>query len=392
MESAFDTDLNRLLQQVYGEGAAGIISRAPGRVNLIGEHTDYNDGFVFPMTIPFIIEVAVRKRSDRRVRIFSADFNQQTEISFDEPLRQKQDCRWANYPLGVIWALSEAGLAMQGMEMVLRGNVPQGAGLSSSAALEVATAVAIRHIMGYTISDSDIARLCQKAENGFVGMNCGIMDQFIAMMGKKDHGLFLDCRSLEYRHVPLRLDEYRIVICQSGVKHALVDSEYNKRRRECEEGVRRLQTHRPEISTLRDATLNDLQICRERMNPVVYRRCLHVITENQRVLQSVEALEVGDWSRFGRLMNASHDSLRDDYEVSCVEIDLLVKLARGQSGVLGSRITGGGFGGCTVNLVAKDDVEDFTTKIGLAYREQTGILPRFYISTAVDGACIVKGG
>lgn len=381
-----------LFSKVFGpvENESFVVGRAPGRVNLIGEHTDYNDGFVFPMAIDFDMILAARKRNDRTVRIYSADFDQTVEFSVTQPIGFDSDKRWSNYLRGVLAELMKQGAVLPGMDMVFQGNVPQGAGLSSSAALEVVTASVVQKLCGSTIAPPDLALLCQQAENKFVGMNCGIMDQFISMMGRKDQALFLDCRSLEYRHVPLALGDYRILICQSGVKHNLVDSKYNERRRQCEQGVAVLAGHFPGIRALRDASLEQLEICRAEMDDTVYKRCRHVIAEDQRVLDSIKALEQNDLNAFGRLMNGSHDSLRDLYEVSCDEIDLLVKLAREVTGVLGSRITGGGFGGCTVNLVAETAVEDFERHVATSYRARTGIEPQFFISTAANGAEILE--
>lgn len=371
-----------------GEGAISIC-RAPGRVNLIGEHTDYNDGFVFPMALDFRILLAARKRLDNIVKIYSGDFDQMVDFSINQPIRYDQDKRWSNYPRGVLAMLQEAGVTLCGMEIVFLGDIPQGSGLSSSAALEVATAVAAQKLLGFAIAKPELAKLCQRAENKFVGMNCGIMDQFISMMGEQDQALFLDCRTLEYRHIPLELGDNRILICQSGVKHTLVDSEYNKRRQECEQGVKILTKTNPEIKALRDATLGQLEANRAAMDPVVYRRCKHVITEDDRVLESMAVLKRGDLKTFGQLMNDSHDSLRDDYEVSCPEIDILVDLARQVKGVLGSRITGGGFGGCTVSLVAASAVEEFKEHIIKNYQAKTGITPQIYISKAANGAQIL---
>lgn len=389
MENSILKSLCESLEQSFGAGSEIVLASAPGRVNLIGEHTDYNDGFVLPMAIPFSVNLAVRRRSDRQVGLFSVDFGQRVMVDGKGPIRPNEH-RWANYPLGVIWALQEIGVDLPGIDLAIQGNVPQGAGLSSSAALEVATAVALRRLEGLEIENQDLARLCQRAENDFVGMNCGIMDQFISLMGREGYGLFLDCRSLEYTHVPLGLNDYRILICHSGVKHSLVDSEYNKRRKECETGVTALQALLPGIKALRDVGLDDLTAWEGRLDPVVFRRCRHVITENQRVLQSVTALKTGDLSSFGMLMNASHDSLRDDYEVSCAEIDLLIDLARQQPGLLGARMTGGGFGGCIVNLVLNSAIEAFVDEVGTLYREQTGITPRFYVGMAVEGAHIIE--
>ena len=382
----------RILQELFSktyQTEPEIIARAPGRVNLIGEHTDYNGGFVFPMAIDFQILLAAKRRGDSLVRIISADYNEWVEFSLAAPIGPDHEKRWSNYLRGVFVILRQAGLTLPGVDIAFCGNIPQGSGLSSSAALEVATAVALQKLTGFPMAPPDLAKLCQKAENEFVGMKCGIMDQFISMMGRANRALFLDCRSLEYQQIPLELGNYRILICQSGVKHALVDSEYNKRRQECEQGVAALAARFPEIHLLRDATPEHLEACQSEMTDIVYKRCRHVISEDNRVLDSVAALRQGDLATFGRLMNASHDSLRDDYQVSCPEIDYLVELARAIPGVLGARITGGGFGGCTVNLIGADAVETFKRNVSAAYLKHTGIEPKMYSSTAANGAEIL---
>ncbi len=377
------------LEKIFGAGDGPIaVGRAPGRVNLIGEHTDYNDGFVFPMAIDFEMRMAGRKRADRMVRIYSQEYQRVVEFSLDNITFDGGE-QWSNYPRGVLSELQEAGLELPGMDLAFSGNIPQGAGLSSSAALEVVTAVIARELAGFTFDDPKLARLCQRAENEFVGMKCGIMDPFISLMGRKGHALFLDCRSLEFRHIPLTLGDYRVVICKSGVKHSLVDSEYNVRRRQCEEGVAVLSKRFWEVWALRDVTLEQLERCRPELDPVIYRRCRHIVEENERVVESVAALTAGDLARFGGLMNASHDSLRDLYEVSCPEIDRLVELARSVPRVLGSRMTGGGFGGCTVNLVAESAIPEFERMVLEPYRKETGIEPEFYISTPAAGAKIL---
>jgi galactokinase len=376
----------------FGPGGELYLVRAPGRVNLIGEHTDYNDGFVFPMALDFQITLAGRSRSDRKVKVYSADYQKDVEFDLTGPIVYNPEQPWSNYIMGVFSVLLGQGHDLPGCEIVFGGNIPQGSGLSSSAALEVATAVFLREISGLVIESPQLARLCQRAENEFVGMNCGIMDQFISMMARTGHVLLLDCRSLKYTQVPLILEDACFVVCHSGVKHALVDSEYNRRRKECESGVAVLQGHYPEIKALRDVNGEQLQSHQDELGELVYRRCRHVVTENERVQMSFKLLVENDLSGFGRLMNASHDSLRDDYQVSCPEIDLLVNLAREVAGVLGSRITGGGFGGCTISLVMTDTVEAFKNHIGPVYQKATGIEPRFYLSKAAGGAGVVKGG
>jgi len=286
----------------------------------------------------------------------------------------------------VLWALARAGVALQGMDLAFGGDIPQGAGLSSSAALEVATGEVARALLGFDIQGPPLARLCQQAENDFVGMKCGIMDQFISLMGRAGHALFLDCRSLEHELIPLELGDHVIAIIHSGVKHELVASEYNTRREECGAGLAVIRKRFPAVAALRDATPEQLAASAPDLSPALLRRCRHVITECGRVLESVAALRRGDLARFGRLMNESHDSLRDDYEVSCPEIDLLVSLARSVKGVAGSRITGGGFGGCTVNLLPGASVDTLKGVVLEPYQKQTGIKPRLFVTRAADGA------
>ena len=381
--------MREALERVFGPGGRAVVARAPGRVNLIGEHTDYNDGFVLPMAIELGITVAARLRPGREVRLHAADLGESDAFSLDAPLAPSPRHPWAGYPRGVLWALQAEGVALAGMDLAFGGDLPQGAGLSSSAALETATALAVQALLGFDRDRPRLALLCQRAENDFVGMKCGIMDQSVCLMGRAGHALFLDCRSLAREHVPLALGEHVVAICHSGVKHARVASEYNRRRAECGAGVAALRARFPEVRALRDATPEQLAACAAAMAPEVQRRCRHVVTEDARVLASAEALRRGDLARFGQLMNASHDSLRDDYEVSCPEVDLLVDLARGLPGVLGARMTGGGFGGCTVNLVARSALEPFRREVMDAYRRRTGLEPRLWVSAAAAGAALV---
>ena len=374
------------LAAAFGPGPGTVTAVAPGRVNLIGEHTDYNDGFVLPMAIEATIELAARPRSDREVRVHAADLGETVSFSLAQPIRRDADHPWSDYVRGVLWALGRAGIALPGMDVAFGGDLPQGAGLSSSAAIEVATALAVRALAGFEMGLSALARLCQEAENGFVGVQCGIMDPLASLAATAGHALFLDCRSLAAEQIPLALGDHVVAICQSGVRHALVGSEYNTRRRECAAGVEALGARLPGIRALRDAALTDLEACRADLDPVVFRRCRHVVTENARVLESVAALREGDLPRLGRLMDASHASLRDDYQVSCPEVDLLVDLARGTPGVLGARITGGGFGGSTVNLVARSALESFRSRVLGEYERRTGIEARLFTSTAGGGA------
>ena len=381
-------DIEKVLYQQFGPGQPVLIATAPGRVNLIGEHTDYNDGYVLPMAIDYGMTIAGRVQNDSFVKVHSIDYNQTVTFSLKEPLEYDRENPWSNYLRGVCWAMQERGINLPGMELVFGGDIPQGAGLSSSAALEVAAAVIFQRLSGFELGKLETALLCQRAENEFVGMKCGIMDQCASVMGKAGHALFLDCRSLDLQPIPLELGEYRILVCHSGVKHELVTSEYNSRRKSCQEGVTVLQRKYPEVRALRDADLEMLAAVRSEISDEVYRRCYHVITENQRVLESVAALRQGDLTCFGSLMNRSHDSLRDYYEVSCAEVDLLVELARQVPGVLGARITGGGFGGCTVNLLPAAAVELFEREVRQAYLAKTGINPTIFICNPADGANI----
>ena len=381
--------LKQAFVKTFGHADGLTVVRAPGRVNLIGEHTDYNGGFVFPMAIEFDMVLAARKRTDQVVKIHSIDYGSTVEFTLDCPLTYDTKELWSNYLRGVLWAMQGAGAHLGGMEIAFLGTIPQGSGLSSSAALEVATAVAVRHLTDFNISQPDLALLCQKAENEFVGMKCGIMDQFISMLGEEGHALLVDCRTLDYEPIPIDLGGYQILICHSGVKHSLVDSTYNQRRQECETGVRILAAHFPAVQALRDANLEMLAACAAALPPVIYKRCHHVITENERVLKSTKALKAGDLISFGQFLNQSHDSLRDDYEVSCSEVDLLVDLARKVNGVLGARITGGGFGGCTVNLIKGEAVEEFLAQVIPAYQKETGIKAQVYTSKAASGAEIL---
>lgn len=379
--------LYQRLFEVFGDSGNQVIAaKAAGRVNLIGEHTDYNDGFVMPMAIDREMVMVAQANGEQIVRIYSADFDASVEFSLDDIQKDAVET-WSNYPRGVLKLLQEQGYPLKGMNLVMSGDVPQGAGLSSSAALEVATVYTAKLVSGFDIDGVETAKLSQKAENTFVGVNCGIMDQFISALGQQDHCLFLDCRSLEYDLVPLpSRDDYKIVICNTAVKRGLVDSKYNERRSQCEEGVRILKEYLPEITALRDVTVEQFEQYKDRLPAVVAARCQHVIYENQRVLDSVKALRAGEIAEFGQYMNESHASLRDLYEVSCPELNLMVDLARMIPGVVGARMTGAGFGGCTVNLVRADAVDEFLAKVPTEYRAKTGLEPEVYITTAENGA------
>ncbi len=362
------------------------IYRAPGRVNLIGDHTDYNDGFVLPAALGFYCWVAISRRPDNDWVIFSENM-QETITAHEESLSRDAFAKWSRYPLGVIQQLQNAGYRLGGANIYISSEVPMGAGLSSSAAIEVASSYALLGLFGHEIEPSRVALLCQKAENDFVGARCGIMDQFVSCHGQARHALFLDCRSLEYRTIRIP-DQVRLVICNTMVQRELgsKDSQYNARRAECEEGVRRLAEVLPNVRALRDVTLAGLEKYRERLTSIVYKRCRHVITENERVGQMASALESNNAELIGKLMDASHRSLRDDYEVSCPELDLMMSLAMQLEGVHGARMTGAGFGGCTVNMVDADLAAQFQSRVAAAYFAETGRRPEIYICEASDGA------
>jgi galactokinase len=350
--------------------------RAPGRVNLIGEHTDYNDGFVMPTALEFSTWVTIAPLEQRKLKIFSENYNDEVEVNLDDPNIVARR-RWSDYPIGVAVTLERAGYRLRGATLRIRGDVPIGAGLSSSASIEVATACALVANSDLHIDHRELALLCQRAENEFVGARVGIMDQFVALFGHVQKALLLDCRSLEFELLPLP-DNVRLIICNTMVKHALASSAYNERRAQCEEGVKHLAKFLPNVKALRDVTIKQLEQYREGLTETVYRRCRHVVTENARVLAAGEALEQHDLDHFGKLMAESHASLRDDYEVSCRELDVMVELARKVEGVYGARMTGGGFGGCTVNLVREDKADEFRERVPREYEEITGLKPEIY--------------
>jgi galactokinase len=378
--------IQKTFKELFPQSPTPITVAAPGRVNLLGEHTDYNDGFVFPMAIDNQMVLVGAPNHTNQVHLYSMDFAAHDVFSLDDIQLTKTNS-WSNYIRGVCVMLMNAGYSLEGMNIVLQGNVPQGAGLSSSAALEVATASLIDEIHELRADRIELVKLAQKAENDFVGVNCGIMDQFISMMGKADHALFLDCRTLEYELIPAQFEKmgYSVVVVNSSVKRGLVDSEYNTRRAQCESAVEALQPHIPGIKKLRDVTIGHLDLINTLPTDLA-KRARHVVTENQRVLDGVKALQNSNLKLFGELLYASHESLRDDYEVSCKELDLLVEIARSIPGTLGSRMTGAGFGGCTVSLVAHDAVDDFRTTICEQYSKQTGIKPETFVFKASDGA------
>lgn len=365
-------------------GTTAKIYRAPGRVNLIGEHTDYNDGFVMPAAIDFSCWVAIAPRDDHNLVIHSENFADSVEVNLKDHMPAPSG-KWYDYPLGVAWVLQLAGHNLRGASLLVHGEVPLGAGLSSSAALEISTGLALLGNSGCQIDRTRLALLCQRAENEFVGAHCGIMDQFISCYGQAGHGLMLDCRSLDYQLIPIP-NGVNLVICNTMVKHELGSSEYNVRRAECEQGVRKLAEVLPGIRALRDVKFAQLEQHRGRLPEVVYKRCRHVITENDRVCKAALALQKGEIQSLGKLMADSHQSLRDDYEVSCAELDLMVNLASQQKGVYGARMTGGGFGGCTINLVNAENTTEFQRGVAEGYHSATGRHPDIYVCKASQGA------
>ena len=364
---------------------------APGRVNLIGEHTDYNGGHVFPCALTIGTYGVARKREDRTLRFYSVNFDKLGVITSSlDDLVPSKEAGWTNYPKGVMWAFEKRGFQIpQGLDILIYGDIPNGSGLSSSASLEVLTGLILKDTYGFDVSMVDIALIGQDSENNFNGCNCGIMDQFASAMGKKDNAIFLDTNTLEYEYAPVVLEDAKIVITNSKVKHSLVDSAYNDRRNECEQALKELQQE-VDIRTLGDLTEEEFEAHKGAIQDEVRRkRAKHAVYENQRAIRAVEALKAGDIGTFGKLMNESHVSLRDDYEVSCREIDILVDLAWEIPGVIGSRITGGGFGGCTVSIVKNEAVDTFIDSIGRTYREKVGHDAEFYVVEIGDGGHVI---
>lgn len=378
-----------MFAELFGDSEGARFYFSPGRVNLIGEHTDYNGGHVFPCALTLGTHGAARKREDNKIHLYSMNLDSfgVVEASLDD-LTNKKEYNWANYPLGVVWAFKEKGHTItSGFDMVIWGNIPNGSGLSSSASLEVLTGVILTDLFEIKdLSMTDLALIGQYSENNFNGCNCGIMDQFAVAMGKKDHAIFLDTSDLSYEYAPCVLDGAKIVITNSKVKHSLVDSAYNDRRNECAAALKALQSEL-DIQALGDLTPEEFEAHKSLIkDEIQLQRAKHAVYENQRTIDAVTALKAGDIESFGKLMNQSHISLRDDYDVSCEEIDILVDLAWKIPGVLGSRITGGGFGGCTVSIVKDESIDTFIETIGKTYLEKVGHEAEFYTVDIGDGA------
>ena len=360
-----------------------VIARAPGRVNLIGEHTDYNDGYVLPIAIAKRIYAAAAASGDDRISLRSG--NLKGEVVFDtNSIERSGD--WGDYAKGIVAKLLRRRFPIGGFNAFFLSDLPIGAGMSSSAAMEVVVCYLLQKLFGFSIPPQEATNLCQQAEHEFAGTRCGIMDQFVSVLGRAGNALFLDCRTLEYEPVPFSLGEILLVACDSRVERGLADSEYNRRRAECEEGVEMLSARFRDVKALRDVVPSQLEECRRALPDPIFRRCRHVVTENARVLASIDAMRGNEVEKLGEIMNRSHDSLRDDYEVSCDQLDLLVDKARSIEGVLGARLTGAGFGGSTINLVARSSLVMFQDRISETYSKAFGITPRFLECVPSDGA------
>ena len=382
-------ELKKTFSKIFGSDASKSFF-APGRVNLIGEHTDHEGGFVFPCAINLGIYALASPRSDDLIRLYSMNFDEEFSAPFEiklDAIKSKIEARsWVNYPLGVVSVLKSHGFKFGGADILYKGNLPGGAGLSSSAAIEVLTGKIFDTFFNLGIDGVKMAKFSQEAENNFVGMNCGIMDQFAVSMGKKNYAVLLNCSTLEYSYAPLELENYKIVITNSNVPHSLAGSEYNLRRQQCEQALSDIKSKK-EISCLCELNSNELdEFSFSIKDPVCLRRARHAVSENLRAIRASEALKTGDLNLFGRLMNASHVSLRDDYQVTVPELDTLASLAWKFSGAVGSRMTGGGFGGCTVSIVEKNSVDEFINSIGSEYEKITGRKADFYVIETSDGA------
>lgn len=374
--------LRRAFSELYGKPAR--VFSAPGRVNLIGEHTDYNEGFVLPMAIDRRTFVAGAGRDDTRVRVRSLDLGEEATFLLDDK-KPGESRSWVDYVEGVCRVLREAGTGVNGADLAISSEVPIGAGLSSSAALEISIGMALLSLAGREVDLTQLALAGQKAEHVYAGTKCGIMDQLTVAFGQRNHALLIDCRSLQMNPIRLNIPDHAIVVCNTNVKHELANSAYNERRLECERAVALLRERIPKIRALRDVTPSDLEEYEDLLPPLIFRRCRHVVSENERTLRAAEALGKGETEQFGSLMLRSHRSLRDDYQVSCGELDMMVEIAMTYDGVAGARMTGGGFGGCTVNLVRREAVESFSEFVDCSYERKTGITPTIYVVEAGDG-------
>jgi galactokinase len=382
--------INRLRREFignFGENENVIIVRSPGRINFIGEHTDYNEGFVLPSAIDRAIYLCVAPRSGPDVRIHSADFKENYRFDVNSPT--KSETAWADYLIGVVAELRKAGFQLRGFDCAFTGNIPIGAGMSSSAAVETGLAFALNEIFDFGIDRVRLAKMSQRSENEFVGVRCGIMDQFANLLSKEDSAIYLDCRSLEYEYIPFMRKDLKLALCHTGVKRSLASSEFNLRRHQCEAGVAGVKDGNPEIHSLRDVNVSMLDSHKGLLSHEVYKRCRYVLEENARVDAARQFLQDDDYIQFGELLYLSHQGLRDQYEVSCRELDVLVESASSIEGVLGARMMGGGFGGCTLNLVEGDAIEQFKGKILQGYMAETGKTPRIYECGLTSGTKVI---
>jgi galactokinase len=382
-------DTNKFLESFFGKygnrSNKPVLFFSPGRVNLIGEHTDYNGGFVFPCALNYGTYLLIRQTDTNTLKFSTINFTEDAEVKI-EGMFQNTGTRWINYPLGVVNEFLKRGVRITGMELLFYGDVPNGAGLSSSASIEMVTAVALNDLYSAGFSALDMVKMSQKAENQFVGMNCGIMDQFAVGFGQKDHAIYLNCDTLQYENVPLKLNDNALIITNTNKRRGLTDSKYNERRSECDRAVELLQKLRP-VKNLSEIQVGEIPLLEKYISdPVVVKRAKHVITENGRVLEAVSVLKRNDLIRFGELMNQSHDSLKNDYEVTGNELDTLVYEGRKLPGVIGTRMTGAGFGGCTVSIVRKSDTAEFMNKLATRYKSLTGLVPEFYLPEIGNGA------
>ncbi len=381
-------ELKQDFHKLFGSTPTAIV-KGPGRVDLMGSHTDYNDGFVLPVAVNMDVLAAGRLRDDNTIAVYSANFDTLVQFPLDAIERDSVDT-WSNYVRGVVLSLQEAGVGLSGAQIALRGSVPIGSGMSSSAAIEMAVGFLLQTLIGFEMSGPDLALIGQKAENEFVGVNTGIMDQFVSRLGKKDHALFLDCRTLDHEQLPLDTSTVKLVVCDTMKRRDLVDSEYDTRRSQCEEAARLLGQWIPDVRALRDVTVEDFEAHKGKLPEVVRRRAQHIVYENERVVASRDVLKSGNFEKFGRLMDASHDSSRDLYGISCAELDAMAEVSRKAPGALSSRMAGAGFGGCTVSLVRDQSVNDFLRVVGSEYEKKTGMAPSLYVCTAEDGASRIE--
>jgi galactokinase len=379
------------VREVFNEkfGGKAEVFRSPGRVNIIGEHTDYNEGFVLPAAIDKAIYAGISRREDQIIRLYSVEFGKSVEVS-TVALKPSSE-GWPNYILGVVDQMQKRGITVPGFDMVFHGDIPIGSGMSSSAAVECATAFALNQVFDLKLSKRELAFIGQKAEHEFVGVMCGIMDQFASVFGKKDHVIKLDCRSLAYNYLPLDLKNYTLLLLNTNVKHSLASSEYNTRRHQCEEGVSIIKNDKPQVQSLRDVSIEMLNDYVKNVDPLIYKRCRYVVDENRRLLEAAEDLVKGDLESLGKKLYQTHHQLSRDYEVSCAELDFLVDQVKHESSVLGARMMGGGFGGCTINIIEETAVEELVARLAPLYKEKMNLDLTYYIAKTDDGSSFIPG-